>query len=122
VATNGKILENGNAGSVPAETLEYRRRVVSLLVLGNPADAESAYYTAPGTTFEGWQYLVRVCVPVRAYLETGDAPYLSTGNVDIWTGVTTPQGDCAEDGMPLGYQNETRRQQEAEWFERKISR
>jgi hypothetical protein len=122
--TNGQTLSSsyGRLSGIPEETQNYRRRVLSLLIFGNPGDAESEYYAAPGTSYEGWQYLLRVCLPVRSYLETGDALYLSTGAADVWLGVMTPQGDCAEDAMPAEYQNAARRQQEAEWFESKVSR
>jgi hypothetical protein len=101
------------------EQMELRRLVVSLLVFGNPGDAQLAYYSAPGTSPEGWEYLERACLQIRGFLESGDPPYLRPSRMDVWEGVMTPQGDCAEDGMPLGYQNDARRAAEAEWFEKR---
>lgn len=121
--TNGR---NGSQSSrlarerAPAlEQSDFRRSVISLLVFGNPKDAELAYYAAPGTSREGWQYLERAALQIRGFLESGDPPYVRPVLVDVWQGVMTPEGDCAEDAMPLGYANPARRAAEAEWFEKR---
>jgi hypothetical protein len=56
---------------------------------------------------------------VRAFVHEGEEPYVKPlTSVDIWAGVPTPAGDCAEDNMPAEFANQARRAAEAEWFEK----
>lgn len=111
VGTNGT---NGHLGD------EQRKALVVLGIFGSGTDAQAAFMAVPGATLDGWVEFDRSLLPVRAYIREGEGPYVRPlVSVDIWAGVQTPDGDCAEDAMPLEFANEARREAEAEWFERK---
>jgi len=82
-------------------------------------DAQTLYFTMPGANWGTWNYLERQALSLRSYVLDGDPPYVRTEPVDIWAGVLTPQGDCAEDTKTGAEANAQRRQAEQEWFERK---
>lgn len=107
------------ASPSPRDYAEARRALIVLAVAGSIGDAQSLYFTMPGANWGTWNYLERQAQSLRSYVLDGDPPYVRTEEVDIWAGVLTPQGDCAEDAMPAEYANPQRREAEQKWFERK---
>src|SRR5580765_924558 len=118
-SSNGR---NGSYAASPDGARDYtesRRALIVLAVAGSMGDAQTLYFTMPGANWGTWNYLERQALSLRSYVLDGDAPYVRTEPVDIWAGVLTPQGDCAEDTKTGAEANAQRRQAEQEWFERK---
>lgn len=112
VGTNGT---NGHLSD------EQRKALVVLGIFGSGTDAQAAFMAVPGATLDGWIEFDRALLPVRAYIREGESPYVKPMvNVDVWEGVKTPDGDCAEDAMPLEFANSARREVEIEWFETRM--
>lgn len=99
---------------------EMRRGLVALAIFGSSTDARAAFLALPGASLESWNDFDRAVSPMRAFVQEGEEPYVKPlMYVDIWEGVKTPAGDCAEDAMPLEFANPDRRSAEAEWFEQR---
>lgn len=90
----------------PVEDSSLVRRAIALLVLtGNSSDGQTLYFSIPGATTEGWAYLERSAAPLRSYVIDGDPTYLRPLSNPEYQPVKTPEGDCAEDALPLESRN-----------------
>jgi hypothetical protein len=118
-----QTLVNGRNGtaltSAQADVGLVRRTLINLAIFGSMDDARLVYFQLPGSSQDGWSYLERVLLPLRAYVTEGEPPYVQPLRLEIWEGVQTPQGDCAEDALPLEARNPERALAEAQWFEQR---
>ena len=78
-----------------------RRLIALLAITGSISDARAVYLESTGATESD------------CFVQDGDPPYVSMVPMTEYQPVMTPQGDCAEDAMPLGFQNDMRRAVEA---------
>ena len=90
-----------------------RRLIALLAITGSISDARAVYLESTGATESDWAEIERVLTPLRRFVQDGDPPYMSMVPMTEYQPVMTPQGDCAEDAMPLGFQNDMRRAVEA---------
>lgn len=95
--TNGK---NGHTAESDA-----RKMIAVMAVTGSISDAQSVY-VALG--LDDWSEFERVITPLRRFVQDGETPYVRMVPVVEYRGTPTPEGDCADDALPLEARNVAR--------------